>query len=57
MRYMRIKIVSSERRCDGTLVKRNQKLNLELSNARAHLPRILLRCIVLHMAEATAKCK
>lgn len=34
MRYMRIGIVSSKRRCDGTLVKRNQKLNLELSKKK-----------------------
>ena len=34
MRYMRIGIVSSKRRCDGTLVKRNQKLNLELSKEK-----------------------
>ena len=57
MLYMRIGIVSSKRRCDGTLVKRKQKVNLELSNARAHLFRILLRCIVLRMAEPTTKCK
>ena len=31
MLYMRIRIVSSKRLCDGTLVKRNQKVNLELS--------------------------
>lgn len=57
MLYMRIGIVSSKRRCDGTLVKQNQKLNLELSNTRAHLLRILLRRIVFRTAEATAKCK
>ena len=34
MWYMRIGIVSSKRRCDGTLVKRNQKLNLELSKEK-----------------------
>ena len=57
MLYMRIGIVSSKRRCDGTLVKQNQKLNLELSNTRAHLLRIILRRIVFRTAEATAKCK
>ena len=49
MLYLRIGIVSSKRR--------KQKVNLELSNARAHLPRILLRRIVFRTAEATALCK
>lgn len=46
MLYLRIGIVSSKRR--------KQKVNLELSNAGAHLPRILLRRIVFRTAEATA---
>ena len=49
MLYLRIGIVSSKRR--------KQKVNLELSNALALLPRILLRRIVFRTAEATALCK
>lgn len=49
MLYLRIGIVSSKRR--------KQKVNLELSSARAHLPRILLRRIVFRTVEATALCK
>lgn len=49
MLYLRIGNVSSKRQ--------KQKVNLELSSARAHLPRILLRRIVFRTVEATALCK